>query len=142
MSGRGALDGQAIAGQVKGALDGRGAGLVQADVQKAATGLQRRAQRARTAHAQDGSDFQAGTPITSCSADAASGCCTAYMTRALTGSTSAAKVSYLSADAAAESGLDEVEQVGVEGVLVGGGLGQAVRGAGIDLQGRVLDDLR
>src|SRR6476659_9142967 len=40
---------------------------------------------------QDGSDFQAGTPITSPKADAASGCCTAYITFALTGSTSAAK---------------------------------------------------
>ena len=40
---------------------------------------------------QDGCDFQTGTPITSWRADAARGCCTAYMTRALTGSTSAAK---------------------------------------------------
>src|SRR5260370_16389965 len=40
---------------------------------------------------QDGSAFQAGTPITSWKADAASACCTAYMTLALTGSTSAAK---------------------------------------------------
>src|SRR6266516_3936016 len=40
---------------------------------------------------QDGSVFQAGTPITSPNADAASGCCTAYITLALTGSTSAAK---------------------------------------------------
>src|SRR5712692_11804820 len=40
---------------------------------------------------QDGSDFQAGTPITSWKADAASACCTAYMTLAFTGSTSAAK---------------------------------------------------
>src|ERR1700733_10146344 len=40
---------------------------------------------------QDGCDFQAGTPITSSSVDAARGCCTAYMTRACTVSTSAAK---------------------------------------------------
>ena len=39
------------------------------------------------------------------------------------------------------SGFDEVEQVGVELVFPGGGLGQAVRGAGVDLQGCVLDDL-
>jgi hypothetical protein len=38
-----------------------------------------------------GRDFQAGTPITSPNADAARGCWTAYMTLALTGSTSAAK---------------------------------------------------
>src|SRR6185437_4863281 len=40
---------------------------------------------------QDGSVFQAGTPITSPKAEVASGCCTAYITVALTGSTSAAK---------------------------------------------------
>src|SRR6201989_1921078 len=40
---------------------------------------------------QDGSVFQAGTPITSPKADMASGCCTAYITVAWTGSTSAAK---------------------------------------------------
>jgi len=40
---------------------------------------------------QVGSDFQAGTPITSWKPEAATGCCTAYMTRALTGSMSAAK---------------------------------------------------
>src|SRR5690348_14871847 len=34
---------------------------------------------------QDGRVFQAGTPITSVKADAASGCCTAYITLALTG---------------------------------------------------------
>src|ERR1022692_1786561 len=44
--------------------------------------------------------------------------------------------------ASSGSGLDEVEQVGVEGVLVGGGVSEAVRGPGVDLQGRVLDDLR
>src|SRR5260370_24345587 len=42
---------------------------------------------------QDGSVFQAGTPITSPKADVASGCCTAYITFALTWSTSAAGVS-------------------------------------------------
>src|SRR6266852_2364471 len=42
---------------------------------------------------QDGSDFQAGTPITSVKADEASGCCTAYITCALVESTSAAKCS-------------------------------------------------
>src|SRR6476660_7293594 len=42
---------------------------------------------------QDGSDFQAGTPITSVNADDASGCCTAYITCALVESTSAAKCS-------------------------------------------------
>src|SRR6476619_1280215 len=40
---------------------------------------------------QDGSVVQAGTPITSVKADVASGCCTAYITLALTGSTSPAK---------------------------------------------------
>ena len=40
---------------------------------------------------QAGCDFQAGTPITSPNADAARGCCTACITRARTGSTSAAK---------------------------------------------------
>src|SRR6187401_581203 len=40
---------------------------------------------------QEGSDLQAGTPMTSPRADPASGCCTAYMTLALIGSTSAAK---------------------------------------------------
>src|SRR5258707_12781341 len=40
---------------------------------------------------QDGSVFQAGTPITSPKMDVASGCCTAYITLAFTGSTSAAK---------------------------------------------------
>src|ERR1700722_17224844 len=40
---------------------------------------------------QDGSVFQAGTSITSSKADMASGCCTAYITLAWTGSTSAAK---------------------------------------------------
>src|ERR1700745_704677 len=40
---------------------------------------------------QDGSVFQAGTPITSPEAEVASGCCTAYITLAWTGSTSAAK---------------------------------------------------
>src|SRR5260221_1581471 len=40
---------------------------------------------------QDGSAFQAGTPITSWKADAARACCTAYITFAFTGSTSAAK---------------------------------------------------
>src|SRR3984885_2265782 len=40
---------------------------------------------------QDGSVFQAGTPIASPKADMARGCCTAYITVALTGSTSAAK---------------------------------------------------
>ena len=40
---------------------------------------------------QDGSDFQAGTPITSSRALQGNGCWTAYMTLALTGSTSAAK---------------------------------------------------
>src|ERR1700693_283260 len=39
----------------------------------------------------DGSVFQAGTPITSPKADMASGCCTAYITLAWTGSTSAAE---------------------------------------------------
>src|ERR1700748_1877698 len=41
---------------------------------------------------QDGRAFQAGTPMTSPKADMARGCCTAYITRALTGSTSAAKL--------------------------------------------------
>src|ERR1700683_1964501 len=41
---------------------------------------------------QDGSVFQAGTPITSPNADMASGCCTAYITLAWTGSTSAAEL--------------------------------------------------
>src|ERR1700686_1008657 len=40
---------------------------------------------------QVGSAFQAGTPITSWKADADNACCTAYMTLAFTGSTSAAK---------------------------------------------------
>src|SRR5690349_21512335 len=40
---------------------------------------------------QDGSDFQAGTPITSVKAEPARGCWTAYITLARTGSTSAAK---------------------------------------------------
>ena len=40
---------------------------------------------------QDGRDFQAGTPITSCRVDVASGCCTAYMNLAVTGSMSPAK---------------------------------------------------
>jgi hypothetical protein len=40
---------------------------------------------------QDGSDFQAGTLITSGTALQFNGCWTANMTRALTGSTSAAK---------------------------------------------------
>src|SRR5260370_39396931 len=40
---------------------------------------------------QDGSAFQAGIPIMSWKADAASACCTAYMTLAFTGFTSAAK---------------------------------------------------
>src|SRR3984893_17688543 len=40
---------------------------------------------------QDGSAFQAGTPVTSWKADADNACCTAYMTLAFTGSTSAAK---------------------------------------------------
>jgi hypothetical protein len=40
---------------------------------------------------QDGSDFRAGTPITSLRADACGGCWTAYMTFAASGSTSAAK---------------------------------------------------
>src|ERR1700735_1271021 len=40
---------------------------------------------------QDGSVFQAGTPITSANAEVARGCCTAYITLAWTGSTSAAK---------------------------------------------------
>src|SRR5205807_4702205 len=40
---------------------------------------------------QDGSAFQAGIPIMSWKADADSACCTAYMTLAFTGSTSAAK---------------------------------------------------
>src|SRR5689334_12146347 len=40
---------------------------------------------------QDGSDFQAGTPITSPKAEVARACCTAYITFALIGSTSAAK---------------------------------------------------
>src|SRR5690349_23642332 len=40
---------------------------------------------------QDGSVFEAGTPITSPKAVTASGCCTACITLALTGSTSAAK---------------------------------------------------
>src|SRR6266699_4442128 len=40
---------------------------------------------------QVGSAFQAGTPITSWKADADNACCTAYMTLALPGSTSAAK---------------------------------------------------
>src|SRR2546428_5989335 len=40
---------------------------------------------------QDGSDFQAGTPISSWRAVADNGCWTAYITLALTGSTSAAK---------------------------------------------------
>src|SRR5512132_2528923 len=39
----------------------------------------------------EGSDFQAGTPMTSPRAEPASGCCTAYITLALIGSTSAAK---------------------------------------------------
>ena len=42
---------------------------------------------------QDGSDFQAGTPITSVNADEASGCWTAYITCALVESTSPAKCS-------------------------------------------------
>src|SRR6266700_5696192 len=40
---------------------------------------------------QDGSAFQAGIPITSWKADADRACCTAYMTLAFAGSTSAAK---------------------------------------------------
>src|SRR5947209_2885902 len=40
---------------------------------------------------QDGSVFQAGTAITSPKVEVARGCCTAYITLALTGSTSAAK---------------------------------------------------
>src|SRR6267143_3750073 len=40
---------------------------------------------------QDGSDFHAGTPITSVNADDASACCTAYIARARVGSTSPAK---------------------------------------------------
>src|SRR5207237_9963818 len=40
---------------------------------------------------QDGSDFQAGTPIASVNVEPASGCWTAYITLARTGSTSAAK---------------------------------------------------
>ena len=40
---------------------------------------------------QQGRAFQAGVPITSPSADADKGCCTAYITLASTGSTSAAK---------------------------------------------------
>src|SRR6201993_4922894 len=40
---------------------------------------------------QDGSVFQAGTPITSPKTELASGCCTAYITLAWTGSTSPAK---------------------------------------------------
>ena len=40
---------------------------------------------------QDGSDFHAGIPITSPNAAPARGCCTAYITFALTGSTSPAK---------------------------------------------------
>src|SRR5437660_12558605 len=40
---------------------------------------------------QDGSDRQAGTPITSLRVPAANACWTAYITLALTGSTSAAK---------------------------------------------------
>src|SRR6059036_4141026 len=40
---------------------------------------------------QDGSDFHAGTPITSVNAEDASACCTAYRTRARVGSTSPAK---------------------------------------------------
>ena len=40
---------------------------------------------------QDGSDFQAGVPITSSNAEACRGCCTACITLALLGSTSAAK---------------------------------------------------
>src|SRR5712691_9560675 len=40
---------------------------------------------------QVGSAFQAGTPITSWKADADKACCTAYMTLAFNGSTSAAK---------------------------------------------------
>src|SRR6201993_3968627 len=40
---------------------------------------------------QDGRVFQAGAPITSVQAGAASGCCTADITLALTGSTSATK---------------------------------------------------
>src|SRR4051794_9979045 len=39
----------------------------------------------------EGSDLHAGTPITSSNVDRCNGCCTAYMTLALTGSTSAAK---------------------------------------------------
>ena len=38
--------------------------------------------------------------------------------------------------------LDEGEQVGVEGVLVRGGVRQAVRGTWVDLERGVLDDLR
>src|SRR5258708_38926234 len=40
---------------------------------------------------QDGSDFQAGMPITSANVEPASACCTACITLARTGSTSAAK---------------------------------------------------
>src|SRR6266571_8613866 len=40
---------------------------------------------------QDGSDFQAGTPITSVNVEPAKGCCTACITLARIGSTSAAK---------------------------------------------------
>ena len=39
----------------------------------------------------EGSDFHAGVPITSSNVDKGRGCCTAYMTFALTGSISAAK---------------------------------------------------
>jgi hypothetical protein len=39
----------------------------------------------------NGSDFQAGVPITSSLAETCSGCCTACITLALPGSTSAAK---------------------------------------------------
>ena len=39
------------------------------------------------------------------------------------------------------SAAQEGQQIGVEGVLVGGGVGQAVRSARVDLEGGVLDEL-
>src|SRR5260370_24963259 len=59
---------------------------------------------------QDGSVFQAGTPITSPKAEVATACCTAYITFALTGSTSVADEVVLGQPAEAVGVGDQVRQ--------------------------------